>query len=66
LCLGLRRLAIIANVDYPGAVLEMAEIQAAAGTPFARETGFAHFDGIFLIGIGAALIASLSQSWSRR
>jgi hypothetical protein len=58
-------LAIIANVDYPGAVLET-EIQAAAGTPFARETGFAHFDGIFLIGIGAALIASLSQSWSRR
>jgi hypothetical protein len=46
--------------------LLMAEIQAAAGTPFARETGFAHFDGIFLIGIGAARIASLSQSWSRR
>jgi putative tryptophan/tyrosine transport system substrate-binding protein len=28
----LRRLAIMANVDYPTAVLEMGEIQAAAGT----------------------------------
>jgi putative ABC transport system substrate-binding protein len=29
---GLRRLAIMANVDYPAAVQEMGEIQAAAGT----------------------------------
>ena len=28
---GLRRLAIMANVGYPGAVLEIVEIQAAAG-----------------------------------
>ena len=29
---GLRRLAIMVNVDFPAAVLEMGEIQAAAGT----------------------------------
>jgi putative ABC transport system substrate-binding protein len=29
---GLRRLAIMANVDYPSAALEMGEIQTAAGT----------------------------------
>ena len=29
---GLRRLAIMANVDYPAAMQEMGEIQAAAGT----------------------------------
>jgi putative tryptophan/tyrosine transport system substrate-binding protein len=29
---GLRRLAIMANTDYPSAALEMAEIQTAAGT----------------------------------
>ncbi len=29
---GLRRLAILANVDYPAAVLEMREVQAAART----------------------------------
>jgi ABC-type uncharacterized transport system substrate-binding protein len=29
---GLRRLAIVANVDYPAAVQEMGEIQTAAGT----------------------------------
>jgi len=28
---GLRRLAVMANVDYPSAVLEMGEIQTAAG-----------------------------------
>ena len=29
---GLRRLAILANVGYPGAVLELGEVQAAART----------------------------------
>src|SRR5207302_7493412 len=29
---GLRRLAIMANIDYPAVVLEMREFQAAAGT----------------------------------
>jgi ABC transporter substrate binding protein len=29
----LRRLAIMANVDYPAAVLEMGQVQTAAGTP---------------------------------
>jgi uncharacterized membrane protein len=36
------------------------------GAPVASIGGAGTFDGIFLIGIVAVLIASLSQSWSRR
>ena len=35
------------------------------GAPVASIGGAGTFDGIFLIGIVAVLIASLSQSWSR-
>jgi uncharacterized membrane protein len=36
------------------------------GAPVASIGGAGTFDGIFLIGIVAVLIASLSQLWSRR